>query len=124
MGVTNGEFDVLTNGSDVSTQLSMTGSNISESTYFLERSANNSVLVQFPSGFGLTANYSNGILSFVLSLPPTFNSTAQGLLGTFNGNISDDLIFRNGTLLSVNSSDAEKHVFGQSCMASVIVIFM
>ena len=124
MGVANGEFDVLINGSNVSTQLSMTGSNISESTYFLERSANNSVLVQFPSGFGLTANYSNGILSFVLILPPTFNSTAHGLLGTFNGNISDDLIFRNGTLLSVNSSDAEKHVFGQSCMEIAIVIFM
>ena len=94
----------------------MTSSNISESTYFLERSANNSMLVQFPSGFGLTASYSNEILNFILNLPPTFNSTAEGLLGTLNGNISDDLIFRNGTLLPIESTDAEKHVFGQSCM--------
>ena len=122
MGVTSGEFDVLINGSDVSTQLTATGSNISDSTYFLERSASNSMLVDFPSGFGLTANYSNGILSFVLNVPPTLNSKTEGLLGTLNGNISDDLIFRNGTMLSTESTDAEKHVFGQSCMANIIHI--
>ena len=122
MGVTNGEFDVLINGSDVSTQLTMTGSNISDSTYFLERSTNNSMFVDFPSGFGLTANYSNGILSFVLNVPPTLNNATKGLLGTLNGNISDDLIFRNGTLLPVESTDAEKHAFGQSCMSNIIHI--
>jgi len=106
----------LINGSDVSTELTTTGSNISDPTYFLERGADNSMLVQFPSGFGLTTNYSNGILSFVLELPPEFNSSSEGLLGTLNGNMSDDLIFRNGTLLPIESTDAEKHVFGQSCM--------
>jgi len=107
---------VLINGSDISTQLTAIGSNVSNSTHFLERSTNNSMLVQFPSGFGLTASYSNGILSFVLELPPEFNSTAQGLSGTLNGDTSDELIFRNGTLLPIESTDAEKHVFGQSCM--------
>ena len=122
MGVTNEEFDVLINGSDVSTQLTVTGSNISDSTYFLERSTNNSMLVDFPSGFSLTTNYSNGILSFVLNIPPTLNSATKGLLGTLNGNISDDLIFRNGTLLPVESTDAEKHVFGLSCKPNIIHI--
>ena len=78
------------------------------------------MLVDFPSGFGLTANYSNGILSFVLNVPPTLNSATEGLLGTLNGNISDDLRFRNGTLLSIESTDAEKHVFGQSCMSNIV----
>ena len=94
----------------------MNGSNISDSTYYIERSAANSMLVQFPSGLGLTANYSNRILSFVLNLPPTFDNASLGLLGTLNGNTSDDLIFRNGTLLPLDSTDREKHVFGQSCM--------
>ena len=94
----------------------MTGSNIFDSTYFLERTANDSMLVQFPSGLGLTASYSNGILNFVLNLPPTFTSATQGLLGTLNDNIADDLIFRNGTVLSTESADADKHTFGQSCM--------
>jgi len=80
------------------------------------------MLVQFPSGFGLTTSYSNGILSFVLNVPPEFNSTSQGLLGTLNGDTSDDLVFRNGTVLSTDSTDAAKHMFGQSCMASIIVI--
>ena len=74
------------------------------------------MLVQFPSGLGLTANYSNGILSFVLNLPPTFDNASRGLLGTLNGNASDDLIFRDGTLLPLESTDREKHDFGQSCM--------
>ena len=115
LGVSNGEFNVLINGNNVSSLLSMTGSNISDSTYFLERSASNSMLVQFPSGLGLLSNYSNGLLNFVLTLPPTFTSATQGLLGTLNDNISDDLIFRNGTLLSTESTDADKHTFGQSC---------
>jgi len=116
LSVTDGGFDILLDGSDMSSELAITGSNISDSTYYIQRSANNSMMVQFPSGLGLTANYSNGILSFVLNLPPTFNSSAQGLLGTFNDDISDDLIFRNGTLLLTNSTDREKHTFGQSCM--------
>ena len=113
---------MLIDGSDISAQLFVTGSTISNSSHFLERTTNNSMLVQFPSGFGLTTSYSNGVLSFVLNLPPTFSNTTQGLLGRLNGDISDDLIFRNGTVLSTESTDAEKHVFGQSCMASIIVI--
>jgi len=122
LGATNGEFNVLINGSDVSAQLTAMGSNISDSTYFLERSTHNSMIIQFPSGFGLTANYSNGILSFVLELPPEFNSMAQGLSGTLTGDASDELIFRNGTLLPIESTDAEKHIFGQSCMKTNLMI--
>jgi len=121
LSVTDGDFDVLLDGNDISNQLAMTDSNVSDSTHYIQRSANNSMMVQFPSGLGLTANYSNGILSFVLNLPPTFNSSAQGLLGTFNDDMSDDLIFRNGTLLSTDSTDREKHVFGQSCMAIISI---
>jgi len=94
----------------------MTDYNISGSTHFIERNAKNSMLIQFSSGFGLTANHSNGLLSFTLDIPPTFSGTTVGLLGTLNGDISDDLIFRNGTLLPIESTDAEKHVFRQSCM--------
>ena len=85
------------------------------SSYVLERLANNSLEVSFLSGVTLTTNFANGIFNFVLNLPPTLNGQTRGLLGTLNGNTSDDLIFRNGTLLPTTSSDAEKHIFGQSC---------
>ena len=91
------------------------GSNISMSTYVLERVASNSLELSFSSGVTLTTNYTDGIFNFVLNLPPTLTGQTEGLLGSLNGNASDDLVFRNGTLLPNTSSDAEKHVFGQSC---------
>ena len=90
----------------------MTDYNISGSTHFIERSAKNSMLIQFSSGYG---NHSNGLLSFTMDIPPTFSGTTVGLLGTLNGHTSGDLIFRNGTLLPMESTDTEKHVFGQTC---------
>ena len=90
-------------------------STIQNSAYVLERTANNSLLLSFPSGLSLTTNYTCDIFNFVLNLPPSLNGSTQGLLGTLNGNASDDLIFRNGTLLPITSRDAEKHSFGQSC---------
>ena len=90
-------------------------STIQNSTYLLERIADNSLLLSFPSGLSLTTNYTSEIFNFVLNLPPLLNGITEGLLGTLNGNVSDDLIFRNGTLLPNTSSDAEKHSFGQSC---------
>ena len=85
------------------------------SSYALERLANDSLRLSFSSGVTLTTNITNGMFNFVLNLPPTLNGSMEGLLGTLNNNTSDDLIFRNGTLLPTTSSDAEKHTFGQSC---------
>ena len=105
----------MVNGSDESANLITVGSNISNSYIILERLAIDSLLLSYPTGIALTTNYTMGIFNFVLNIPQSMNGNTEGLLGTFNGNISDDLIFRNGTLLSINSTDAEKHVFGQSC---------
>ena len=85
------------------------------SSYVLERLASDSLELSFSSGVTLTTNYTNGIFNYVLNLPPTLTGQTEGLLGSLNGNASDDCVFRNGTLLPNTSSDAEKHVFGQSC---------
>ena len=91
-------------------------STIQNSTYVLERIADNSILLSFPSGLTLTTNYtSSEILNFVLNFPLLLSGSTEGLLGTLNGNDSDDLVFRNGTFLPTTSSDAEKHSLGQSC---------
>ena len=105
----------MVNGTDVSDNLTAVDSSVEDSLYILERSASDSLLLSFPSGIVLTFNYTNGIFNYILNLPQSFNSSTQGLMGTLNSNISDDLIFRNRTVLSINSSDAEKHEFGQSC---------
>ena len=91
------------------------GSEIQTPLYSLERIATNSLRLSFSSGVTLTTNVTNGIFNFVLNLPPTLIGQTEGLLGAFNGNQSDDLIFRNGTLLPTTSRDADIHLFGQSC---------
>jgi len=75
------------------------------SSYLLQRLAIDSLRLSFSSGVTLTTNVTDGILNFVLNLPPTLNGQTEGLLGTLNGNQSDDLMFRNGTLLPITSRD-------------------
>ena len=54
-------------------------------------------------------------LSVRVNLPSAFGGLTTGLFGNFNGNISDEFIFRNGTMLSNQATDAEVHEFSQSC---------
>ena len=76
----------------------------------------------FPCGIGLTIRVSSGILSFVLTVPEELNGTAQGLVGNFNGNDTDDFIYPNGTVLSDEASDREIHHFGQACKLIVYLV--
>ena len=54
-------------------------------------------------------------LSIQVFLPSFLAGLTSGLLGNFNSNTSDDFIFRNGTLLDDQASDADIHEFSQSC---------
>jgi len=100
---------------DVSDDLMSVGDNVTTSTSFIERSSNNSITVSFPSGIGITINYTAGLLVYTLEVPSSFEGTTTGLLGNYNNNGSDEFVFRNGTKLSNSSSDRQIHQFGQSC---------
>ena len=56
-----------------------------------------------------------GLLSFVATSPEESMGTTVGLLGNFNGDTSDDFMYRNGTFLDADASDRMIHDFGQSC---------
>ena len=54
---------------------------------------NNSIEILFNSGAYLLAKGENGFMAFLLViLPETLTGQVQGLLGTFNGDSSDDLL--------------------------------
>ena len=55
------------------------------------------------------------ILSFVASIPQEYQGLTSGLLGNFNGESSDDLMYANGTVVELNSPYNVIHEFGQSC---------
>ena len=63
----------------------------------------------------MTISLSSGMLSFVLEMPDQFQNITQGLMGNNNGIGTDDIVYRNGTMLSQNVSDRLIHDFGQSC---------
>lgn len=80
---------------------------------------NNKMTATFASGVYLEVQEENDILSsLVVSLPESYKTVGtQGLLGTFNGDASDDLKPKSqGESLPVNSSLQEIHEsFGLTC---------
>ena len=49
-----------------------------------------------------------------LSVPLSCKFLTQGLLGQWDGNANNDLLMRNGTLLSPNVTDRMKEEFAES----------
>jgi len=81
---------------------------------------NSVAVVFFPSDIVVEVmllNSSNEFyyLNIRVYLPASFDGFASGLLGNFNGNVSDDFVFLNGTILNDSASDGEIHLFCQSC---------
>ena len=79
---------------------------------------NNTLTATYSSGAYLNVREENGILSIVIvSLPTSFQGTTRGLMGSFNGDTSDDLVPRNSTEpLPLNSSLQLIHEsFGVTC---------
>ena len=89
---------------------------------------NNTISATFSSGASVSVKLENGILSELsVSLPPTYRDKTVGLLGSYNGDSSDDLLPRFGAdPLLVNSTVQEIHQsFGTSCKQrrSTIIVF-
>ncbi len=76
---------------------------------------NDTIAVRMTPGISIQASKTNGILTnIVITLPESFNT--KGLLGQYNGDSTDDLLSKNGTLLPTNSTeDKIFHEFGLSC---------
>eukprot|EP00731_Ephydatia_muelleri_P005385 Em0002g1561a len=68
---------------------------------------------------GAVFSISSGLPNFVLNMPSSFRAGTAGLLGNFNGNQTDDLMFPNKTVLTGSSvTDRMIHAFGQSWQVS------
>lgn len=81
----------------------------------VERTSNTSVVVSIESGISVEVTLELGVLSFVLAIPREFEGNSTGLLGNFDGNETNDFVYRDGTMISNDATDREIHNFGQSC---------
>ncbi|XP_030835520.1 sushi domain-containing protein 2-like [Strongylocentrotus purpuratus] len=67
------------------------------------------IIVAFNGGVGLTLKASEGAMSILLVAPDSFRGQTQGLMGTWNGNASDDFLTPQGSLLSPNLTTEQLH---------------
>ena len=108
-------IDVLLNGERV------VFDDLSEQDYsnvVVTDQGNNTVSALFSNGVHVKVKEEGGIISaLLLSVPSSFRDTTRGLLGTFNGDASDDLIPKLSTdSIPTNSSLQVIHnQFGITC---------
>ena len=82
---------------------------------FITRPSNSSLVASFPSGVSVTVEAKKGLLAVVFAAPSKLRGETRGLLGAWDGNKENELVFRNGSLLQGNATDRQIHEFGQSC---------
>ncbi|KAL3848352.1 hypothetical protein ACJMK2_019220, partial [Sinanodonta woodiana] len=104
-------------------QIDLTSNFNEESQYSLEtdilsisKAKNDSTLkVLFPSsGIYMNVSIGNGMLTLGLSIPRKYSNQTRGLLGNFNNDSTDDLVFPNGTRLNVNATEHQIFQYGQT----------
>ncbi|XP_028679933.2 sushi domain-containing protein 2 [Erpetoichthys calabaricus] len=70
---------------------------------FLYSSSLNNVSVMFPSGAGVEVRETGGLMTVNILLSVDFENQTSGLLGTMNGNSSDDFVYPNGSNAELHS---------------------
>ncbi|XP_064385849.1 mucin-like protein [Halichondria panicea] len=95
------QLEILISGEDVTDQLVNVSSSISTDLYSVSRSSSNSILATFPNGMGLMVNLSS-MLTFTVIIPDAFRGLTRGMVGNYNGNVTDDVVFRNGTMVPIS----------------------
>lgn len=72
--------------------------------------------IQYLSGLSLEISIFRKMLQSSISVPDDLAGTLKGLLGDYNGDKDNDLVSRNGTVFSPNSSESEIYYnFGLGC---------
>ena len=114
--VVDDEIIVLVNGEEIDFSIIKEQEFSNVTIYDLE---NSTFSASFSTGAYIEASEENGFFSLlIVSLPETFKEKKiSGLMGSFNGEILDDLLPNEGTVpLSLNSTIQEIHEkFGLTC---------
>ena len=122
---TTGRIEILHNGIDISDNVTNINDTFSDNIVDVTRTESNTILSAFSNGLAVAVSASlHGMLNIIVNLPVEYNSLTQGLMGNFNGNITDDFIFSNGTMLDDGAADSIIHEFGQSCELNLDALCM
>jgi hypothetical protein len=82
---------------------------------FVRRDESGSIVVSTAAGASVSVVLQSGYLEISVSVPGDFINLTSGLLGTFNGDPSDDFRLRNGTILMLQTEEQLYQDFGLQC---------
>ena len=68
----------------------------------------------YANGGFLNLRAEGDLITITISLPDNCKDRTRGLIGQWDGDASNDLLMRNGTLLSPNVTDREKETVAES----------
>ncbi len=116
----DGSCIVLFDDVDISANLTEVNSTYEYNSILLLHSSNNETIASV-GGVALVFSLSSGgLLNFVATAPARFNGTVEGLMGNFDGDMTNDLVSRGGQMLPNNASDRMIHkYFGVTCKFSL-----
>ncbi len=114
-------LNVLLNSTRITGDVANINDSISNDYVDITRTEANKITSSFYNGVSVTVTLSTGILNFMAALPHEFMGITRGLLGNFNQNDTDDLVYPNGSTLSTEAGDRMIHLFGQTCKLKINV---
>ena len=79
-----------------------------------------SLVVTTPNGASLSVKMENSFLGISVELSESFRDDTSGLLGVFNGDVSDDFTLPNGTTLDI-SLEKDIYQFGLACKYNIYI---
>ncbi|XP_053555720.1 sushi domain-containing protein 2 [Bombina bombina] len=85
---------------------------------FVFSSVANNVTVMFPSGAGVEVREIGGLLGVTVLLPEEFINKTEGLMGVMNNDPTDDLTFKNGTIIPPDARPQDIFHFGADWVVS------
>ena len=93
--------------------------------YKLSLKSTNQIIAVFSSGVTFKVELKSGVLNYAISLPVSYRDTLSGLLGNWNGNLSDDHRDASGGLidlatLSPYGRDVALNAFGKSWAVTAV----
>ena len=93
------------------------GTTTSSAQVFVRRDdtdGEDSLVITTPNGASLSVRMENSFLGISVELSESFRDDTSGLLGVFNGDVSDDFTLPNGTVLDI-SLEKDIYQFGLAC---------
>lgn len=106
---------VLYNGENVTTNLTNVNDTLDYNLLSVTRETPEVISIALSTGITVNATLRVGTFAFTLLVPETYMGKTMGLQGNFDNDKTNDFVYRDGTMIPNNSSDAEIYQFGQSC---------